>query len=354
MKRFFERLFWGTTHVAVIAWSDDAVRGLVLRRKRGEITIEETYEHELPHGCIHGGMIADRPQFVVALQRAKRAVGARAHILIPDDHIAVFHSTLPRPYGHIDPVVIEDHLRAFLLTHDIAQDSVTCEYEIVSTTDEEIDLHVTVVPNKVFRDARSALHSAGVHVLSIEAGIHRVSSHCLLPSGQGVILVDIGERRSLVALSHEGRIVAREHITGGIADVRNAITRFLGATNEEANRIIEGYGVLQAHPDNGLLSELLLALSPIPRAIDSIIRQTISTPYRKSHLRFKPEHIVLYGSGANIKGIDLYLGVRTHLPVRFLTFEHPALSATPDRIPKLPAHKVLPFAPLLARALSEE
>lgn len=354
MKRFFEKLF-GTRRIAVIAWSDDAVRGLVLRKKRAVSTIEETYEHELPEGCIRDGMVADRPQFVAALQRAKRDLGVRgAHILIPDDHIAVFHSTLPRPFGHIDPQVIEDHLRAFLLTHDIAQDSVTCEYEIVSTTDEEIDLHVTIVPNSVFRDARSALHTAGIHVESIEAGIHRVSSHCVLPAGQGVILVDIGERRSLVALAHEGRIVAREHINSGIGDVRSSIKRFLGVNDEEANRIIEGYGVLQAHPDNGLLSELLLALSPIPRAIENVIRQTLSTPYRKSHLRFSPEHIVLYGSGANIKGIDLYLGVRTHLPVRFLTFEHPALSATPDRIPKLPAHKVLPFAPLLARAISEE
>ena len=339
------------THAA-ISWTDGVVRAIVLNRNSKRVHIVSYKEIELPVGAIMGGDIQDSVSLLAALGEIKKSLGIyKYHILLPEEQAYVFHTRTVRMFKNADRTIIEDHLKAFLATHDVLRDGkYSCEYDIIDSTPEALDLHVSVLPNKYVDVYRNIVERAGLRPLSLEVGMHQVSMHCKEYLRGGVILVEFGKNRTVVSLSNQGRIIDRSIHQIGYSELVGVIKRFLGVSDGEAMRILESYGLLQLHPENGLLSELLLSLSPITRSIDLLIRSHLEGPYRPAALRFRAEHIVIYGSGSWVKGLEMFFQIRSRLPASFLRISPDKI--LPENMMMLPAGKVLSFAPLLALTLA--
>lgn len=339
------------THAAV-SWVDGTVRALVLNRSRSHVHIVSYEEAALPAETIVDGEIRNLSALLSTLASVRKSLGLKkVHILLPEERAYVFHTRTVRMFKNGDRTTIEDHLKAFLATHDVLRDGqYSCEYDIVDSTPESLDLHVSVLPHVYVNQYRNTAVRAGLKPLSLEVGMHQVSLHCKEYLRGGVILVEFGKKRTVVSLSNHGRIIDRAIHQIGYEDLLAVIKRFLGVTDGEAMRILESYGLLQLHPENGLLSELLLSLAPITRSIDLLIRSHLEGPYRPAALRFRAEHIVIYGSGAWVKGLEMFFQIRCRLPASFLRIGPEAI--LPENMMKLPAGKVLSFAPLLALTLA--
>ncbi len=339
------------THAA-ISWVDGTVRALVLKRTSSHVRIVSYEEITLPVGTVDEGNVRNPSALLAALIQVKKNLGIRAaHILLPEEQAYVFHTRTVRMFRNAQRTVIEDHLKAFLATHDVLRDGqYSCEYDVVDESPESIDLHVSVLPNAYVNQYRSVATRGGIKPLSLEVGMHQVSLHCKDYLRGGIILVEFGKNRTVVSLSNHGRIIDRSIHKIGYEELVSVIKRFLGVSDGEAMRILETYGLLQLHPENGLLSELLLSLSPITRSIDLLIRSHLEGPYRPAALRFRAEHVVIYGSGSWVKGLEMFFQIRSRLPASFLRIGPDHI--LPENMMKLPAGKVLSFAPLLALTLA--
>lgn len=351
LKKLFPFFSGGPERSVAISWIDGTLRAISLVAKDGMLRIDAYYEHELPAGTVINGNIVEKGFLLDALATLRKKWGLRrSHVILPEDQAYVFHTRVTRAHTEAQKRIIEDHLRAFVGTHEILQgEECSCEYDVIHHGEDVLDLHVSIIPERTLLQYQGSLSAAGIKPLAMEVGAHQVSRHCSAIHEGGVILVEFGRARTLVALSNNGRIVDREIVSVGYDNLIRVTERFLGVTRAEATHIIRDYGILQAHPEHGLLSELLLELSPITRASDRLIRLHLTEPYRPAPLRFTPENLVLYGSGANMRGLDLFLQIRTRLPVS--KYSPVGIRIPTEHAIVLPADKVLAFTPLLSLAM---
>ena len=136
----------------------------------------------------------------------------------------------------------------------------------------------------------------------------------------------------------------------GIETLYKTIERYLRVTRADAERIISRHGVLQTHPDNGLLAELHLALAPVYRSADYQLINLGQMSYKMFGHRFITNDLIIYGQGVGIKGLVGFLGDRTNLRARELDVW---AGHTEDRavVMNLPANEALMYAEPLSLAL---
>jgi hypothetical protein len=128
------------------------------------------------------------------------------------------------------------------------------------------------------------------------------------------------------------------------------VERYLRVARADAERIINKHGVLQTHPDNGLLAELHLALAPVYRSVDYQLVSLGQMTYKMFGHRFTTNDLIVYGQGVGIKGLVGFLGDQTNLRARELDVW---AGHTEDRaaIMNLPADEVFTYAEPLSLAL---
>jgi hypothetical protein len=145
-------------------------------------------------------------------------------------------------------------------------------------------------------------------------------------------------------------MVSHQVVSVGIENLYKTIERYLRVPRADAERIIKKHGVLQTHPDNGLLSELYLELAPIYRSVDYQLVSLGQMAYKMFGHRFTTNDLIMYGEGVGIKGLVGFLGDRTNLRAKELDVW---AGHTEDRavVVNLPADQVLTYAEPLSLAL---
>jgi hypothetical protein len=275
-----------------------------------------------------------------------------ANIVIPDHRAIMFHTHVAKnPVKEMGDVII-DHIKTYCGSHDLLLlAEYICEYDVILETEFGYDIHVTLVPKLYSSHLARLFKQSGIAIRHVETAHHAVATACLdIPAGKGAVLVSFGTKQSTIALLHADHLISQEIIPVGMNNLYHVIERFLGVDHAYAKKIIDRHGILQTHPDNGLLGELYLELAPIYRSID---RQLISIgrmPYKTYGHRFVTNTLVVYGEGLSVKGLTLFLGERSGLEVHDLDVwagrEHDRA-----RIMNLPASETLIYAEALSLAL---
>lgn len=274
------------------------------------------------------------------------------NIVIPDRQAIMFHTHVAKMADKEMDDVIVDHIKTYCESHDLLDvKSYICEYDIILKTDYGYDVHVTLVPKLYVEHIVRLFKQAGITVKHIETAHHAVAKSCLeVVPGSGYVLVSFGAKQTSVALLHGEHLVSQSTVAVGVENLYKTIERFLGVGREDSKRIINKHGILQTHPDNGLLSELYLELAPIYRMIDNQLITIGTMPYKTFGHRFTTHDVIVYGEGVSVKGLVGFLGERTNLNAQELD---PWAGHTEDRAPilNLPASETLVYAEALSLAL---
>lgn len=274
------------------------------------------------------------------------------NVVIPDHQAMMFHTHVAKMDDQEMGPVIMDHIKTYCEAHQLLQlKDYICEYDIILKTDFGYDIHVTLVPKLYVEHLARLFKQAGIFVRHIETAHHAVARSCLnLKMGSGYVLVSFGAKQTSVALLHGEHLVSQGVIAVGIENLYATVERFLRVSRAESTRIINRHGILQTHPDNGLLSELYLELAPIYRMIDEQLVAMGTLPYKIYGHRFTTENLIVYGEGVSVKGLVGFLGERARLNARELDVW---AGHSEDRavVMNLPASETLAYAEPLSLAL---
>ena len=275
-----------------------------------------------------------------------------ANIIIPDHQAIMFHTHIMKESAKQMNDIIVDHLKTYCEAHDLLNyTEYICEYDIILETSFGYDVHVTLVPKNYANHLARLFKQAGIKIAHIETAHHAVASACLdIPRGEGLVLVSFGKEQTSVALLHADHLVSHELIPVGEETLYATIEHFLKVDHVYAQKIIERHGILQTHPDNGLLGELHLQLNPIVRSIDRQLVILGQLPYKTVGERFTTRTLIVYGEGIHVKGLVPLLGDQSNLAAKELDVW---AGRTEDRAPILNMHaaEIVKYAEALSLAL---
>lgn len=274
------------------------------------------------------------------------------NIVIPDKEAVMFHTHVAKEDDKEMGDVIIDHIKTYCQSNQLLQFAeYVCEYDIILKTDFGYDIHVTLVPRLYIDHLARLFRQAGIKVRHIETAHHAVARSCLnIPKGTGYVMIAFGDRSTTIALVHGEHMVSHQVVSVGIENLYKTIERYLRVPREDAERIIKKHGVLQTHPDNGLLAELYLELAPVYRSVDYQLVNLGQMSYKIFSHRFETRDLIMYGEGVGIKGLVGFLGDRTSLRAKELDVWAGHAEDRADII-NLPAQEAVVYAEPLSLAL---
>lgn len=275
-----------------------------------------------------------------------------ANIIIPDHQAIMFHTHVTKEPARQMNDVIVDHLKTYCEAHDLLNyTEYICEYDIILETSFGYDVHVTLVPKNYANHLARLFKQAGIRIAHVETAHHAVASACLdIPRGEGLVLVSVGKEQTSIALMHADHLVSHELVPVGQNTLYATIERFLKVDRAYAKKIIERHGLLQTHPDNGLLGELHMQIGALARSVDRQLVILGQLPYKTFGERFTTRTLVVYGEGIHVKGLVPLLGELTHLTSKELDVW---AGRENDRAPILAMHagEIVTYAEALSLAL---
>lgn len=354
----FFSLFEKPKNSVAFAFENGTIRYVSLARKKEGISVV-SYGSELLDSDIFSskGVIVNEKKFIDRLYKIRERIDfgdkkKNAVMVIPDRLAIMFHTHIVKESEKQMNDVIVDHIKTYCGANlELTFNDYICEYDIILETSFGYDVHVTLVPKLIVNHFTRIFKQVGIVITHIETAHHAVARACLdIPTGNGVVLVSIGKNQSTVAVLHKDHCVSQRVVEVGEETIVSTIQNYLHTDRAYANKIISRHGMLQTHPDVGLLGELYLALDPISRSIDDQLIAIGQIPYKTFGERFITENIFIYGSGTHIQGLIQLIGEKTGLIARELDiwagYRH-------DRAPLLDMHAkdVLTYAEPLALAL---
>lgn len=357
----FFSLFEKPKNSVAFSFDHDTLRYISLAKTKQGITVASHGSEVLgPEIISPTGLIANDALLVERLRKIKTRIdfgsgasdAAEAVLVVPDRIAIMFHTHISKePEKQMNDVIV-DHIKTYCESNVmLPYHEYICEYDVILETSFGYDVHVTLVPKLVVNHFGRLFKQAGISITHIETAHHAVARACLeVPTGDGVVLVSFGSKQSTVAVLHGNHCVSQRVVPIGEEKILATIEKYLRVDRAYAEKIIGRHGLLQTHPDVGLLGELYLAIDPICRSITDQLVAIGQVPYKTFGERFTTDNVVIYGSGMHIQGLVPLIGEKTQLNAQELDIW---AGYRNERAPLLDIHAkdVLTYAEPLALAL---
>lgn len=354
----FFSLFEKPKNSVAFSFDHETIRYVSLTRAREGISVVNHGSELLGAEIISpNGLIVNDTLLIDRLRKIKNRIDFgndknHAVMVVPDHLALMFHTHIAKESGQQMNDVIINHIKTYCAANlSLPFSDYICEYDIILETSWGYDAHVTLVPKLIVNHFTRIFKQADIVITHIETAHHAVARACLeIPTGNGAVLVSVGKKQSTVAVLHGDHCVSQRVVKVGEETIATTIQNYLHTDRAYADKIIARHGMLQTHPDVGLLGELYLAIDPICRSIDEQLIAIGQIPYKTFGERFITENIFVYGSGTHIQGLIPLIGEKTGLAARELDiwagYRH-------ERAPLLDMHakEILTYAEPLALAL---
>lgn len=195
----------------------------------------------------------------------------------------------------------------------VALSELNLSYEILSETEENIDILMSAAPKRIIDTVTEACNSVGLTVLAVQPSINAVARLITLTE-QGhlpTVIVDIGAADTDLAILNE-RIRANASIQIGGNTLTYAIADKLKVSLESAHQMKVLHGLSHGSKQEKIREALEEPLSQIISEIHKIIR------YYNERLDAsqKIEQVIVVGSGSDIPGLGDYFTNELVMPAR--------------------------------------
>jgi Tfp pilus assembly PilM family ATPase len=279
----------------------------------------------------------------------------KIHIVIPDRYVTVFHTIVPLPTVATKDLqkYIEQYLTQLLTEHpEFSAADMVSDYNVISTDDMGIHLHVAVARPERFKHIINALMAAGFEIDHIDIAsfsMHRIAKHMNHASLYGTL--SIGTHSTSVSIVKSGKIITSTVSDVGSEHLIHSIQTTLNISRAEAEKIIRHYGILHAHPDKEVLANLFQVMQPLAQTIVQLLEKCSPQTYRHPFYHTPPQEWYVYGVGASIAGVAQYLGIKTHTHVHPIDIV-PTEFIDESVLLQVPAEVLPMYLPVLSTAMN--
>ncbi len=357
-RSWYQTLFTTTKEVSAVHLADDHTLLVTLSYDGERAMIKQTRAWDTPEGALMQGVVVHHKKMIDFLREIKRTTGIETiHCVVPESTAVVFHTHVLRPHA-MDELqqVIEDHLSTYIKLHaPLDEARYTCEYEVIHQTEHSVDLHVTVMPTRIYTDYQSVIRQAGFRLGIFETDAHIVSRMCV-PEDRGYAygVVHIGRMSSWVGIAYDGTILQTERFGIGFEHGLECIMKNRTHDRARAVEIFDRYGILPRHRDTRVYRDLVTLFHPLRESLENQSVRWKDRPYAPKMNRSPLTHTVLSGIGGHIRGMDRFFEEGTGRPVlpafmwKYLSHHH---DGHVTHMPPLDIGEALRFSPALALAI---
>lgn len=186
-------------------------------------------------------------------------------------------------------------------------------YEVLSETDDAIEVIMSAAPRKIIDNIVSACTEAGLTTVAVRPSINavarliKIAEHGDLPT----IIVDIGSSDTDVAILN-GRVRANSNVQVGSSTLTYAISDKLKVSAENAHQLKVLKGLSRGSKQQQIYGALDGPLSQIIAEIHKIIRYYTERINSSERI----EQVIIVGSGSDTPGIGEYFTDKLIMPAR--------------------------------------
>jgi Tfp pilus assembly PilM family ATPase len=351
-----------SSKVGIVSFEYGIVRALVLDSSRGTIRLVSSGEELLPESSpyVLEPLFEKRGEVVSLIKRTlSDTLGSHRLrsilVLVSDSVITRFVTRTVKAGknpGFDHSVSIKSHIEAELKIRQIDPLSVSVDYRVIHESEGLYELQVSVISKKDKEKVESLMRSIGYKNAQVESPLGVLPKLYYEMTEESHLFVEFGEKETILSLGGAGIALSRTLVPVGVHDLVSAVSRFQDVSPKEARSMVMEDGfALGIRDGSGLQSELLLSLSPIFRETEKILRDHRTATYRFPSERFVVSGGMIYGVGANIRGLKELFSMRLRLPCE-------VLDVTPhirgdDEVLSIPAGKLIHFAPLVMAGMME-
>ncbi len=197
--------------------------------------------------------------------------------------------------------------------------------------EEKLEVLLISAPEGKVSEHISLLESAGLRCVSIDivpCSVLRAAKHMAGDDDQSVaVTVEIGERATVVSISRSGQLLFSRSVKIGGGTLTDAIAQNLGLTPEKAEIFKRDHGIDHRSTANGDFSDgTKISPSDMPAVLYELCQEQLShlareikrsAEYFVTQFRGVPvTRALLFGGGANLKGLPDFLHEQTGLKVQ--------------------------------------
>lgn len=340
----------GTKSAIAISFHDDAIRVASVAKTHNKTDIVYFAEQVLPQGVVERSVIADSRAFQEALRGLKKScrINAPIHLLVPEDRVVSFTTKVILDRSVQMAVLIEDHLKAYVMLHhgEIPSDDSVCEYEVTHVSDNVVEVSAVVMQKSMLRSYVELFAEVGLTVLTCNAPSYVFAKHHAPKHPERAsVVISLQEEGSVIVISHNGKAYQSQYVPIGGRDLVRIMRDYVAMEYGDARSALFKHGMLSTHPDKNVYKALTDALAPVGNEADNMATRFLD----ESHV---PQDAVVYlmGPYATLPGIEEYFSRITRMSALKATPHH--LFATHadgamNEVPVIHLRDFLHFAPVI-------
>ena len=327
----------------------------VVERKQGELSLNGFGSKNLPASAIVGGVVRRSDVVAEAIREAifnaspKPIKTPYAVCSIPQEKVLIKIEEFPnlekeklrQAVSYKVPSILGMSVdKVYWDWHrlDLKKDSSTVRVLIAAVEKDVVDSYVETI------------FKAGVVPLVLEMNVSAAARLTLADPKyskveQPVILVNVGNSNSTIAIHHQGGVRFTSSVNIGGNQLIKIISTHLKKTPAEAMEYLRETGLKSKSKE--LLTELSLSLMPLAKEIQSAISYYDKTPDKGDDI----EMILLHGDGSILKNLDKYLSSE-YFPTIKVQYANPRVNLIP--IPQFIIHeKIYPHVVVTGLAVRD-
>lgn len=294
--------------------SEQSVKFIKLKPTGKRLSLDSYGGIKIPTGLINNGRIVDKEGLknVLTEFRIKNKLKEIA-VSLPEEQAFVVNMSLPS----MKRSELRESIELGLDQHvPLPVPDIVFDYEILKYPENSRDdysIGVSVMPREMVEGYFSILCESGFEPLAFEIEAQAQARALIGKNGSGkVMLVDVGRLRAGFAVVVDGVVSFTSTISNlGGEDITKSITKHLGVSKEEADRLKIEKGLLRSNETK----ELFYSIIPVISALADEIRRV--KDYIKTHRGADqtPDKIILTGGQSTLIGLDTYLAVNLDMEV---------------------------------------
>lgn len=313
-------------------------------RTWGDITIEP--------GILNAGEIEDTTALAKALAEVKKRTGhSYARLSLPDEHSYLFETQIPSDVSGKELYNILE----FKLEENVplSPRDAYFDYQIPEGQDDKDEkwVVVTTAAKSIVDPYLEACLKAGITPLSFVVEPAAIARSVLPCQDKGTrLLVDFGQTRTGIGITHNGVLMYTSTIDIGGKDLSASLRRTLGDKPEdELTRIKNEQGLVRSAEDAVAFEAMMATVSAIKDELSTRIQYWNDKATGQTDRYI--EDVILCGGSANLRGLPAYLSKTLGLPVSMADVWQNAFS-TNEVVPPIDLRHSYGYATAIGLALS--
>jgi type IV pilus assembly protein PilM len=306
-----KKFFSGGTDVCGLDISDLSVKLVKIENSGSFEYISSYISVPLPGGCISEGEIKQREQVVLTIKKAFEIAGPKkiktkkVICSLPETKAFLRIITIPQMDEHEIEEAVKWEMEANI---PLSLDQVYYDWQIIPDALPEeknkMNLLVVAIAKDAVDQTISVLESAGLYPVGLEIESIAQARSLLLEENKNatVLIVDIGDRRTSFSITKDGVPCFTSSIPLCGQSFTDLISKSMGISFEEAEKIKLSYGVGNDFKRDALFKSIEPVLENFLQEIDR------SIDFYVTGLKYSDgiDKIIMCGGGANMKGLLPY------------------------------------------------